>query len=95
MQNFGFLMPFCNQNGMMVKKVCFCGKNEAYRSGYKKVSMFQKNIKNGKYGPEAFQNLSQNVFNPPRSEFMRPSVPQCFGQKSPKSRFLRYFCYFE
>ena len=44
-------MPFCNQNGIMVKKVYFCGKNEAYRSGYKKESIFQKNIKNGKYGP--------------------------------------------
>ena len=44
-------MPFCDQNGIMVKKMRFCGKNEAYRSGYKKESIFQKNIKNGKYGP--------------------------------------------
>ena len=44
-------MPFCNQNGIMVKKEYFCGKNEENRSGYKKGSIFQKNIKNGKYGP--------------------------------------------
>ena len=38
-------MPFCNQNGIMVKKEYFCGKNEAYRLGYKKVSIFQKILK--------------------------------------------------
>ena len=63
----------------------FCIWSDFYRFGYKKASIFEYYIKNGKFGSSAFYKRAQNVSTTFRSIFMVSTTQVVMEQKSLKN----------